>query len=510
MIHRVSRRRRGAALALAALVMLLPGACTRFGFGARSQADGSVVGDGPRDGPKAFDASRDGSDGQDGQVDGRVDLPSKGDGGTAQGTLAAAQSFGSTGNDQGYDVAVDASGNVIVVGTFQGTMAFGPGNAITSKGGEDGFVAVFSASGATKWVRPLGGSAGNDRVQGVAVDAAGNIYVCGLFYGSVDFGGTTLSAAGSWDLFVASYGQNSALRWARTAGRIGDDFAYDVVADGSGHVLVTGYYEGPVDFGGGSLPVFGGRDVFVAQLDASTGTPLWAKGYGSAGNDTGYGVAVDGSDQVVLVGSYGGAIDFGQGSVGTTAGTFLVKLSPAGLTSWSRAFEQTTAWDLDVERASGRIVLASRISAGADLGTGPLTPSGTNDALVMSLDTTGVQQWYRVFGGTLSDIALGIALDAAGNSYTIGLGGADIDFGAGTVQGQGDQDVFVVSHDRMGQVRWGHLFGGSQQDRGYGVAVGPKGGIYLTGRFVGTSSLGGSQQGLKGVGGDDIFLIKYD
>ena len=66
--------------------------------------------------------------------------------------------FGGTGTDYGYGVAVDGSGNVYTTGYFEGTVDFGAGD-VTSAGGRDGFVTKYNAAGVHQWTTTFGGTA---------------------------------------------------------------------------------------------------------------------------------------------------------------------------------------------------------------------------------------------------------------------------------------------------------------------------------------------------------------
>jgi hypothetical protein len=115
---------------------------------------------------------------------------------------------GSAGGDEGRAVATDAAGNVYVTGYFSGTVDFDPSAAdaaLTAAGGQDVFVAKYTAAGALVWVRQLGGQF-STAATGIAVDSSGNVYTTGSFAGTVDFdpgaGTANLTAAGKSDVFV--------------------------------------------------------------------------------------------------------------------------------------------------------------------------------------------------------------------------------------------------------------------------------------------------------------------
>ena len=81
--------------------------------------------------------------------------------------------------------------------------------------------------------------------------------------------------------------------------------------------------------GGGALSSAGEGDIFVAKYDSS-GNHLSSERFGDTGGDSGIGVAIDGSDNVVITGGFRGMVDFGGGAL-TSAGErdiFLTKFAP--------------------------------------------------------------------------------------------------------------------------------------------------------------------------------------
>ena len=173
------------------------------------------------------------------------------------------QRFGDTSPDVGMEVAVGGSGNVIVTGTFSNTADFG-GGPLVSAGGYDIFVAKYDASGTHQWSQRFGGTSW-DQGYGVAADASGNVIVTGYFYNTVDFGGGDLVSAGVRDIFVAKFNASGTHQWSQGFGGTGNDYGFGVAADASGNTIVTGAFSNIVDFGGGDLVSAGDYDIFVAK-----------------------------------------------------------------------------------------------------------------------------------------------------------------------------------------------------------------------------------------------------
>lgn len=296
-----------------------------------------------------------------------------------------------TGNEGAYAVAVDAAGDVLVVGHFQGTVDFG-GGALAASGGstdQDLFVAKYAgATGAHLWSRRFGQGAAFDYGYGIAADAAGNVLVTGSFWGTVDFGAGNLSSAGRYDGFALRLSPTGATRWARRFGGPNDDWGLAVATDGSGDALVAGAFSGTASFGGGPRASAGGEDAFVVRLGAADGAHQWSSRYGGAGTDRAEAVAVDGAGTVHVAGYTQGGMNLGGATLPHAGGydAFFARLTPAGAHLWSRAFGGT-GFDYGKATAAsgGAVVGAGYFQRTADFGSGPVTSAGGFDAYVFRL-----------------------------------------------------------------------------------------------------------------------------
>jgi uncharacterized protein (AIM24 family) len=245
------------------------------------------------------------------------------------GTHVWSKRLGSTGqNDAATGVAVDSNGNILVTGRFAGTVDFG-GGALTSAGAYDVFLAKYSGSGSHVWSKRFGGTM-VDTGNSVAVDGSGNAVITGNFVGTVDFGGGALSSSGGQDLFVAKFSGAGGHLWSKRFGGTSDfDSGNGVAVDATGNVLITGYFCGAVDFGGGARSSAGAWDLFVAKYSPS-GTHLWSKQVGGTNIDEGNAIAVDGVGNSVITGRFFNTVDFGGGAMTSAGGAdiFLVQYGP--------------------------------------------------------------------------------------------------------------------------------------------------------------------------------------
>lgn len=220
------------------------------------------------------------------------------------GDLEWVKQFGGRYNDTISHVAVDPRGNVYLQGVFRDTADWG-GKPLTAHGGSDNDVvlAKYDANGDPLWSQGFG-NAFNDVAGGLTVDPAGNVTMVGSFDRSVSFGpGDDHASAGEADAFVARFTGDGKLMWAHSFGADREDIAYGVAADAAGNTVTTGWFQGSVDFGSGAITSKGNKDVFALKLDPAGGL-LWVRTWGDHDHDQGRAVAIDDKGCAIVVGIY--------------------------------------------------------------------------------------------------------------------------------------------------------------------------------------------------------------
>ncbi|HET6348899.1 MAG TPA: FlgD immunoglobulin-like domain containing protein [Candidatus Krumholzibacteria bacterium] len=400
--------------------------------------------------------------------------------------------IGGQGVNNAYGVAVDGSGNVVVAGTFTGSMNLG-GGTLTSAGSYDVFLAKYDANGAFQWSQRFGGT-GLDGARAVAFDGAGNIVMTGYFGGSVSFGGAPLTG-GAHDIFVAKFDGSGAHQWSHYYGGAGIDEGMDVAVDASGNVLIAGQYVGAVDFGGGPVSAFGGLDAFVLKLDAA-GVYQWTRCAGSINPDVARGVAVDASGNVFLTGSFSGSIDPGSGPL-TSAGStdaFLAKYAADGTPQWSARIGGTGAdsgQQLGVD-ASGSVVVTGIY----------------NGAFLAKYDTDGVPQWNQNFASSGLVQGLDVAVRPDGGIVFTGNLQGSTNFGGGMLTSAGNDDIYITRCDASGAHVWSQRFGSTGDDWGYGCTFDNAGNVVAAGIFAASVDFGGGAMTSMGLA--DGYVVKFD
>jgi hypothetical protein len=416
--------------------------------------------------------------------------------------------FGDAAEQTGHDVVVDASGNTIVTGNFWGTVDFGGGD-LTSAGATDIFVAKFGPDGTHIWSEGFGNST-EQEVASVTVDASGNVIITGNFYGAVDFGGGTLTSAGSNDIFVAKFAPDGAHLWSKGFGSTGPQSGRGVSTDASGNVIVAGRFAGTLDFGGGTLTSGGSDDVFVAKFTPD-GTHLWSKRFGDASAQYATDVTVDGSGNVTITGYLDGSIDFGGGTL-TGAGSidiFVAKFDPTGAHLWSKRFgdsDEQNALSI-AHDASGNLIIAGYFDGSVDFGGGALTSAGNYDIYVAKFDPAGTHVWSKRFGDASYQETFCVAADASGKVILAGNFDGTVECGGDALTSAGSYDVFIAKFSATGAHLWSDSYGDASSQYVLGVAAGSSGVVAITGELHGTVDFGGGD--LTSAGAEDVFVARF-
>ncbi|UOQ75112.1 hypothetical protein [Hymenobacter cellulosilyticus] len=375
----------------------------------------------------------------------------------------------SNGNVRVESSAVDASGNVFVVGGFSGTVTIGSFVLTTgSSYGQNGFVAKWSpVTQSFLWVQQVGKSGEGAKVTTIAVNED-RVYIVGQFESmTLQVGTTTLTnARGEYaDLFFAKItdaGSSSSIVWAQRAGGPDSELPLGIAVQGF-NIYVTGAFLGQSGmYGSTSLSSAGRFDAFVTKLTdtGSNGNFVWAQRIGSNESEAAYSVVVQGSSVFISGIFLSQAVQFGsttllnstQGPTPVSDG-FVAKLTDAGSTA-------SFVWALKIGGGEGDGIYTAALN-GSDLyvggafagptisiGNTVLTNANTSgtsqDGFITKLTDTGsgpIVGWAQALGGQATDAVWALKVNgsdvyAAGN-FTTTTAAPTAAFGPYTLMGAG-------------------------------------------------------------------------
>ena len=252
---------------------------------------------------------------------------------------------GGSGSDYGLGISALPDGSSIVTGSFQGTGTFGS-TTLTSAGSDDVFTAKMNADGTWAWATRAGGT-GYDYGRSVSALPDGSSIVTGRFNGTATFGSTTLTSAGIEDVFTAKMNADGTWAWATRAGGTGADYGYGISALPDGSSIVTGQFTDTATFGSTTLISAGIYDVFTAKMNAD-GTWAWATKAGGTGNDYGLGISALPDGASIVTGLFEGTATFGSTTL-TSVGNddvFTAKMNADGTWAWATGAGGSTGEDV--------------------------------------------------------------------------------------------------------------------------------------------------------------------
>ena len=405
----------------------------------------------------------------------------------------AVQSTG-TGIGQLKGLAVDAAGNSYQVGFFTESISFGA-TTLVSQGRSDVFVAKLTRAGNWEWAVSVG-AAGSDHATGVAIDAAGRIFISGSFNNQVQFGPAALKSQGDMDVFVAQISPYGQWQWANSAGGPGQDRVCSLAVSSTGALVVGGQFTETANFGTTPLVSNGSTDAFVARINHD-GNWQWAIGAGAAGNDEATAVATNAAGDIYVTGYFSNTVAFGSSTL-TGQGmddAFVGKISGAGQWRWATAATSTSTSygkGLAVDPTGGVFVTGSFWGSG-QFGSTRLSSNSSDDGFVSRITDAGQWQWTTVLSSNYLESIVGIALDKMGKLYVAGTFSQTIYAGTFHVTSRGYQDVFIGYLNQQGAWLGLTAGGGAEPDGTQAMALAPGGEVFVGGDFSSAATFGATQ-----------------
>lgn len=376
-------------------------------------------------------------------------------------------------------IVVDALGQAIVAGTSSASDYPTTAGALNESrsGSRDGVVTKLTATGGGLVFSTYIGGGQADNATGVALDAAGDIFVTGdtvsaNFPVTANAFDSSLDGPGKFDGFLAVLDPTGAtISYATFFGGTGEDLGLAVAVDGTGRAIVAGQSDStdfPVSAGAFNATSNGGADIVAMKIDTTLGGADFSTYLGSGGAESGRDVAVDPAGNTYLVGGVDeGTFPITPGVVDSVfAGdseAFVTVLNPTGTGliystflggAGTSFFFREEALGVSVDE-DGRALVAGRTNSSnfptAGIGADS-TLSGTTDGFFVQLAANGQTFAYSsLVGGVNHDEARATTYDATGRGYVVGqTGSPDFMTTSGSVQptfGGGFSDGFMVKLD---------------------------------------------------------------
>ena len=400
-------------------------------------------------------------------------------------------------------------------------------------------ISLIQAQG-VEWVKQGSGHL-TDRGNAICRDDAGNLYITGEMRDSIRFNNTLLQSDDSYAKYIVKYDTLGNVVWAKNSsfnpgpynlggGGITSDGANNIYAWGNGgysvqkldlngnlvwnkdlfdifpgsigisdikvvgnHLYIIGHFTfGNLFYNSGadSLVNEGGTDIFIVKTDLNL-TIEWTTSEGGTGNDKGWGIYANSSDEIVAVGFFSDTVHFGTHQLVSNgnADIFMVKYDNTGSVVWANGYGSSTGLDLAakiIADNSGNLYITGRFANAINFTGTAITGAGSSDAYIAKFDNAGTPVWATAIIGTGADEEADINIKdnkLVFISTTVG----NVTAGTQTANGVGSLDICVGEADLNGNIAWIKLMGSNGMDEGSGICQ-VENSIYFVGSFNSTAT----------------------
>jgi len=363
--------------------------------------------------------------------------------------------------------------------------------------------------------------------RSMAYDSNGSLYVAGEFIGDADFGNYSLNSSSNTnpDIFFVKYDTAGNCLWAKSIGDSLYETCFEVAVDNNQDVYITGMYDGTVLFGDFELTTQGYYDIYLAKYNPD-GECLWLiSAGGEYFFDHALTMDFDSENNVFLTGCFDHTAMFGDTivSAGVASGgnpntewggeTFLAKYSSDGDFLWVKYIPGThhinRGHSLIID-SQDNIYMSGKFQGEMYFDDETIISNGHFDIFTARFNNDGNVIWVNNSGGNLDDkpTPSAVAIDGSNNVYLSGYFKEESDFNGNTLFSNGMMDIYLVKYDQDGNVVWVKNEGGTDDERVYGISQ-YNHRIYLTGYFNGSSVFDNSIV-LTSQGAKDIFVGCYN
>jgi hypothetical protein len=356
---------------------------------------------------------------------------------------------------------------------------------------------AFSQALNIEWQKCLGGT-WNETAYSVTQTPDGGYISVGTTY-SID-GDITLNH-GSMDLWVQKVNSSGILQWQKCYGGSQDEFGFCIITTSDGGYLISGAtcsFDGDVI--GNHTSSAGYWDAWLIKI-SSTGTIQWQKCYGGTGSEYANSVIQTTDGGYIFTGS----CQLNNGDVTGNHGNediWCVKVNSSGVLQWQKSFGGSgdeRGCQIKATSGGGFIICGWTVSFNGDV----IGNHGNKDAWILKLTSTGTLQWQKCFGGSNVETADGISLTTDGGYIFVGQSNSS---NGDVTLNNGNQDVWAVKISNTGVLQWEKSYGGTNTDYANKILQTTDGGYILS---ANTNSNNINVTGLH-QSGFDVWLLKIN
>lgn len=357
-----------------------------------------------------------------------------------------------------------------------------------------------------EWDKRFGGSLDDKMIIAIQTSDGGFI-LGGTSYSGIS-GDKTEASRGSADYWVIKTDASGNKEWDKTFGGTSNDYFSNIIESNDGGYVICGSSESGIG-GDKSEASRGGMDIWIVKID-ETGLKQWDRRFGGSSTEYGAAIIQIADDGYIIGGRSASLIsgDVTQTSRGGDD-FWLLKITSEGAKLWDVRFGGSLNEVLStrglIPTIEGGFVLFGYSPSGI---SGDKTQSswGGNDYWMVKINAAGIKEWDKRFGGTGIDYGVSIQQSADSGFIMGGISYSNIS-GDKTESHRGNGDYWIIKIDSLGIKQWDKRFGGFNNDLHAFTGQTLDGG-YITAGFSFSPISEDKSEGV--IGGYDCWLVRTD
>lgn len=377
--------------------------------------------------------------------------------------------FGTKGWESVSAMTSDPDGNYYVAGTFSGTIDVN-GSQLTSNGQRDIFLIKYNSENVFQWKQNYGG-ASDDHVYSISCDFSGNIHMVGSFQGESDIGSDHMSTQTFTDLFYAKIDNNRQVLFAKPLSSGGTAKKAVLQTDTDGNIWMAGSFEKNIELDAStSLTATSGIDIFFAKYDPEGVLSSVYQKIEGDGDVTLEAFVLDNQDNVFIGGSFTNNMQFGTNTV-TNNGKedlFVAKYLSSGSYDWHYVAgglhnDKVNGIACD---GLGALYVTGDFTDDVLFDLAYTAPKHQDVFLLKFNESNGVLEWSNQLGDNSYCMANSIVASENGYVYISGSFRGELQSDVGVVSSTGKtSDAFIIRYQSDGTRDWVSKIGGEKEDK---------------------------------------------
>lgn len=317
----------------------------------------------------------------------------------------------------------------------------------------------------------------------VTTDKSNNVYSCGFFMDSAQFGENRFYSANQV-AYVVKYNAAGEVKWVKIFPSDHSSFAEKIAVDQHDNILLTGYFSGKLTAGNYILNTNSYIDnFFLLKIDTS-GTVLWARQSNSSSSNQAASIAIGINDDIYLAGDNNAQTNFGS-LVADKIGMFILRYDTNGNPVQIINESGCNSWSVNVAK-DNKIYFSGSLVDTAVIAGDTIYPTGyyqyfniggeldsiytfEKDMLFICYNSDGNAEWYKQAKSREYDERTYTVLDENANLYVAGNIIDTTDFWGTALTPTGLSTAFLLKMNSKGNINWYKT----------GFPVSENGGFYL-------------------------------